>query len=71
MAHKYAILMRPAGRYEKFEAATRDWLHEQYVMCCRTRSDLAAEKGASETTVARWAKHHGIPRRHGFRQPCD
>ncbi|HEV2345632.1 MAG TPA: TniQ family protein [Actinocrinis sp.] len=60
LANEYGIPMRPAGRHDKFEIPSFDWLHEQYVIRKRPLPDLAAEKGVSATTVARWAKNRGV-----------
>lgn len=64
LASEYGIQLRPKS-YRPRGTVDRDWLFEQYVNRRRTLSDLAREKNMSETTMARWARHHQIPIRSG------
>ncbi|MEU4209857.1 LysR family transcriptional regulator [Streptomyces sp. NPDC026206] len=45
------------------DRASCEWLTDQYVHRRRTIHDIAAETGASKTTLARWAREYGIPLR--------
>jgi hypothetical protein len=55
----YQIAMRRPARQPR-TVIGRDWLHEQYVMRCRTLADLAREAKISATSMARWAKAYEI-----------
>ncbi|WP_232661237.1 TniQ family protein [Pseudonocardia sp. TRM90224] len=59
LAVEYDITLRPAARPNL--GIDPHWLYEQYVVERRTLPDLARESGASASTLARWARTHGIP----------
>ncbi len=62
LAADYQIETRKPGRATKY-TVDREWLYTQYVTHQRPLPDLACERGVSTTTIARWAKRHGVPLR--------
>jgi hypothetical protein len=44
-------------------AIDRDWLHAQYVLGKRSTASIGAELGASDGTIARNLRQHGLPMR--------
>ncbi|KAA1430789.1 MULTISPECIES: TniQ family protein [Mycobacteriaceae] len=62
LAADYQIETRKPGRATK-HTVDPDWLYTQYVTHQRPLPDLARERGVSTTTMARWAKTHGVPLR--------
>lgn len=38
-----------------------EWLRANYVIECRTQTDLCAELGISMPTLRKWIEHHGLP----------
>jgi hypothetical protein len=62
LAHEYGIPLRDGPQdYTRRGTIERDWLHEQYVVRCRTLTDLARERGMSRANMERWAHRHHIP----------
>lgn len=41
----------------------KEWLHDQYVCCRRSASEIAADGGVTESTILYWLHKHGISRR--------
>lgn len=64
LATEYGIpVRRGRGGIRNRNGVDRDWFFEQYVTRGRTLPELAAEKGISPTTMARWAHRLDIPLR--------
>lgn len=60
LAQQYGMPTRTPGRPVQHHIS-HEWLYAQYIFENRTLDDLAAELGASPSSVARWAKSYGIP----------
>ncbi|GGN32164.1 hypothetical protein GCM10011578_070630 [Streptomyces fuscichromogenes] len=68
-AQKFPISQRHGTRLRRADGTScpaelldRDWLHAQYVDRHRSFKDIGQELGVTPGTVARWARHHHIPR---------
>lgn len=64
-AARYGMHPRPprAGQIGWAEVLTPEYLQATYVEGRMTTEGIAAEVGTTPSTVARWLKNHGIPRR--------
>lgn len=62
LAKDYEIDLRVGGRPHKL-VVERDWLYAEYIVRGRTLPELARDQGVGASTIARWARAHGIPLR--------
>ncbi|WP_237570812.1 hypothetical protein [Mycolicibacterium lacusdiani] len=62
LASDYEIDLRSGGRPPK-RTVEREWLYTEYITRGRTLPELAREQGVGASTMARWARAHGIPLR--------
>ncbi|MFD3483476.1 TniQ family protein [Streptomyces sp. NPDC058665] len=63
IANEYGIPIRTPKEYRRGQEITREWLHEQYITCHRSLTDIAEEVGMTSSNIANWAKKHKIPLR--------
>ncbi|MBT3091134.1 MULTISPECIES: hypothetical protein [unclassified Streptomyces] len=64
LREEYGVPGKSASWWLKLpNRVSREWPTEQYIDRHRTIQDIAAETGASKTTITRWAREYGIPLR--------